>query len=116
MRTSLFGPLFGDKVAKQSTDAQAPSNTLMHELGALKAIVEMKDHSLDRLREEQRMFIAEIDSLRAVFIERTEEVLALRKEVGSLQQRIEALAPALCGVTTCNVRRSTSARSIEKRS
>ena len=112
MRTSLFGPLFGDKVAKQAADAQSPSNTLLHELGALKAIVDMKDHSLDRLRDEQRMLVTEIDSLRAVFVERTEEVLALKKEVARLQQRMEALTPALCGIATCAVRRSSSARSI----
>jgi len=100
MRTSVFGALFGEKEARPSGEA-AHASTLADQLAALRAALDMKDRSLERLREEQRMFLNENDALRAVYLERTAEALALTKEIERLQQQHAVPAPAACALLPC---------------
>jgi len=105
MRTSLFGPLFGEKVAKQTKETSPPPKTMWDQLVSLMATVDIQDQDLARLRKEQEMSLAEINSLKAVYAERTEEAVALRKELEKLQQHLGTMVQATCGNFTCPDRR-----------
>ena len=106
MRTSLFGPLFGEKVAKQTKETSPPPKTMWDQLVSLMATVDIQDQELARLRKEQEMSLAEINSLKAVYAERTEEATALRKELKELQHDLETMVQATCRDFTCQDRRS----------
>ena len=94
MRTSWFGALFGTQGPRPATEIAPPSVTLSEQLAALKGTLDLRESSLARLRDAQRRLQDENDSLRVVYVQRTEEVLALRKEVDRLQHQLGIAAPA----------------------
>ncbi len=79
---SVFGALFGDKEKPKFRDsANSQLNAVEAQLGLMKATIQMKEKALEQLREAERQFLAENDSLRAVYLERTTEVVELRKRI-----------------------------------
>ena len=91
MRTSLFGALFGEKGPRPSTEISAPSITVSDQLAALKGTLDLRESALVQAIEEQDILQDEKDSLRSVYVARTNEVIALKEEVDALKRRIVAL-------------------------
>jgi len=87
--------LFGEKGPGQSAESATPPITIFEQLAALKGALEMREKSLALLREDQRMLQDENESLRKIYVERTEEVVALRKEVDRLRHQLGMAAPAI---------------------
>lgn len=91
MTNSVFGALFGEKGPRPSTKIAARSITTADQLAALKGTLDLRESSLVNLTEGQKTLLDENDSLRAVYLERTNEVFNLKKEVDVLKRQVVAL-------------------------